>query len=232
MSFTGVVVAMRMEARSLGGRGTAVTDRVEAGGRMRIQLAGIGPRRAEAAAQALVEGGARALVSWGIAVALDPDLARGALLLPETVIDSGAHFATDSSWRNILRARLKTLHPCPAALLQTQRILDTPEAKSRARSLSGAAAADMESGPVGRVAAAAGLPFVAIRAVADRASDKLPIVLDAEYRWRAGTLLRDIARHPAHIAALVSAGIGFGAAHRTLTRVAARLDAGLGAPVR
>lgn len=226
LSFTGVIVALPVEARCLAGS----TERDSGGGETRLRVTGIGAERAASGAQALLEAGASALVSWGTAGALDPDLGRGSLLLPETVIDGQKIFTVDATWRKALLERLGDLPVCAGALLRTEYLLDTVEAKLRVRQTMGASAVDMESGAVARVAAAAGRPFVAIRAVVDRASDTLPILLDATHRWHAATLLRSLARRPAGIVTLVHLGIGFAAAHRTLTHVARRLGPGLCCP--
>ncbi|MBA3563869.1 MAG: hypothetical protein H0W33_07660 [Gammaproteobacteria bacterium] len=228
---TGVVVALALEARCLEARGIVKPDALDAGAETRIHVAGIGAARARAAAQALLDSGARALVSWGSAGALDPRLVRGDLLLPESILDGGTAFTTDAAWLRILLARLGDLRPCTGALLQSGQLLDTAEAKARARKQTGASAADMESGAVADVAAAAGLPFVAIRAVIDRASDNLPLALDAEGRWRTAAIMRGILHKPGNIAALISLGIGSGAVYRSLGRVAGRLGPGLAAPV-
>jgi nucleoside phosphorylase len=54
--------------------------------RVVVAVSGGRPDRAEAAARGLVQQGVRALLSWGIAGALDPALAPGALILPDRVV--------------------------------------------------------------------------------------------------------------------------------------------------
>ena len=58
-------------------------------------------------------------------------------------------------------------------------MLTTPDAKARARAVTGAAAADMESYGIAEVASARNLPFAALRVVADTSDDSLPSVARA-----------------------------------------------------
>ena len=55
-------------------------------GDFRIAVSAASPARAAQAADAMIAGGARLLVSYGVAAGIDPRLGPGALLLPETVI--------------------------------------------------------------------------------------------------------------------------------------------------
>ena len=55
-------------------------------GAFRIRVSAANPARAARAADALIAGGARLLVSYGLAAGLDPRLGPGAVLLPEAVI--------------------------------------------------------------------------------------------------------------------------------------------------
>jgi len=222
----GIVVALRDEARCLGCALVAEDGVVECADGSRIGLSGMGAARAAAMAQRLLAGGADSLLSWGTCGALSVALNPGDLLLPEMVLDvAGARYAVDASWRSALLARL------PAAvggtLLSVPQALAAPAAKTAARARWMADAVDMESAAVAAVAARAGVPFVALRAVVDGASRRLPAAalaaVDSIGRPRLLALLGGLARSPAELPALLALGRDFSVAQRTLRDSAARL---------
>jgi adenosylhomocysteine nucleosidase len=140
-----------------------------------------GARRAGEAAQRMVARGSLALLSFGIAGGLDPDLHPGALMVPAVVIaPDGSRLETDAPWRGRLMAALagqSTRFPQGVAegpLAGAAEVVATPADKVRLLERTGAQAVDMESHAVAGAAAAAGLPFLAIRCVADRAGRALP----------------------------------------------------------
>ena len=100
----GIVTAMRMEARCLT-RGRLPFNRgISLGQSGSIWLCGMGEKAARQAAEGLKEGGATALMSFGFAGALDPNLRPGDLVLPET-IHAGYSMPVDLGWRSRLRLR-------------------------------------------------------------------------------------------------------------------------------
>jgi adenosylhomocysteine nucleosidase len=172
----GVVAALDREARTLGAavKGHAGVD-VLADGTLRT-VSGMGCAAAGMAARRLVEAGARALVSWGMAGGLDPDLQAGAVCVPrEVVAPDGMRFATASSWRDALTASIASCRPVASgALLTCMQPIAGVAAKAAARRETGAVAVDMESSAVAEVAAASHLPFMAIRVIVDTALDAIP----------------------------------------------------------
>ena len=190
-----------------------------------LAISGIGNEAATRAACALADAGATALVSWGMAGALDPKVRAGQLLLPSTVITpDGTQFHTAAQWRARLAHELAgRLAVCEGLLLTSPVAIDTLESKAAALRATQALAVDMESAAVARVAAARALPFIAIRAIVDTAVDVLPrSVLVASragqvQRWR---LARELALAPGEIASLLHLARRFHAAKRTLLLVA------------
>jgi len=85
-----------------------------------------------------------------------------------------------------------------------------------------ALAVDLESGPTAKVAAAAGIPFVAIRAIADPAWRGLPeaalLPLDGEGRPRLSAVFASIAKRPGQIPGLIATAFDTRAALRSLLR--------------
>ena len=176
MSRLGIVTGMLTEAACLG----AAAENSDLD-RPLIYCAGASADRALEGARQLVESGVAGLVSFGIAGGLDPDLHPGALMVPAVVIaPDGSRLETDAPWRGRLMAALagqSARFPQGVAegpLAGSAEVVATPADKVRLLERTGAQAVDMESHAVAGAAAAAGLPFLAIRCVADRAQRALP----------------------------------------------------------
>ena len=188
----GVVVGLTAEARLATGLGGVV----ETGGG---DAAG-----AEAAAARLIAKGVDALLSFGLAGGLDPDLPAGSIILPLAIIDgAGQNWSTDPVLGRMFGEPSGTL-------LAVGDVLVTIAAKQMAWQQSRALAADLESGSVARVAAKHNLPFAVLRAICDPAGRTLPPAalkaLDQNGRIRFAALLHSVARHPGQIPALIALG--------------------------
>src|SRR5258708_10449360 len=92
--------------------------------------------------------------------------------------------------------------------------------KAALRLETGAAAVDMESHIAAAYAAEAGLPFAALRVISDPASRALPALAMSAIKPNGNIdlrkVLRGIARNPTTLRALVSTGIDFNRALRSL----------------
>jgi adenosylhomocysteine nucleosidase len=230
----GVVAALPLEARCLVGRKLAPDERVElypAAGW--IQLCGIGREKALRAAQSLLEAGATALLSWGIAGALDPALGAGTLLLPQQVIGADQSvFAVDGAWRNRLHDRVAVhVATTSGSLLESLSIITHLSQKQALAKRVGAAAVDMESAAVAQVAHQAGVPFMAIRVIADTAAAAIPSsalsAVDAYGRLQVLPLVTSLLAHPGELPALITLGRAIRAAQKTLSTVAKQAGPGL-----
>lgn len=191
-----------------------------------MAASGVGPRAAAALARQFANEGARGLVSFGIAGGLSPDLRPGALILGDAVVVGEGRYACDAAWLARARARLPAARV--GAVAASERIVDT-RAEKRALAAGGALAVDMESGAVAAVAREFGLPFLVLRAVADRADDEIPAAAAAALlpgqSARAFTLT--LLRRPQAVPALVRLGWRSGAGLRALSRAARTLGADL-----
>ena len=177
-----------------------------------VRCAGLGPRAAQIAAERLADGGATALMSFGIAGGLDPALAPGALII-----------AGDAAWA----ADLCKCFPAalPRSLAHTDQILASPTEKAALFATSGAAVVDMESAGIAEIAAAHGLPFVAVRVIADTAHDRVPSIAinatTADGRVRMLASIAGALRHPSQIPDLIRLGRQTAIATAVLRRLAA-----------
>jgi adenosylhomocysteine nucleosidase len=190
-----------------------------------LYCAAASTERAYAGARALVEQGATALVSFGIAGGLAPDLPPGALVLAEAVLDaSGRRWTTATAWR--LSLQDETGADASGPLLASETAIRTAAEKSELQARTGAIAVDMESGGVARAAEAAGVPFLVVRVVADPASRRLPpsalAGLGPDGRQRPRAVLAALTRRPWDIVELIRLGRDSSTALRRLRRVASR----------
>lgn len=184
-SGVGLVVALAAEARVLARRPRLGRIQTLDAGTL-LYVSGMGLRAASDAAAALADSGVAALAMIGVGGGLDPALASGALLCPAEVVDDLGHrYPCDSGWRSRLAARLGSARDLIGApLLTVREPLLTPQDKAAARQRCGAAVVDMECAAVAAIALERGLPFLALRAVADGAGDSIPAPLaGAIDRW-------------------------------------------------
>ncbi len=176
MNGTGVVTALKLEARTLGPARQRPDGLSSLADGTLLIMGGMGHAAAMSAARSLADAGAHALLSFGLAGGLDPALGPGQVVIPRAVIGrDGAKFTASPEWREGLYAAIAAQRPIAAGeLLGSAAAIDTVAGKSEAFRDTGAVAVDMESLAVAQVAAARGLPFVAVRVIVDAASDALP----------------------------------------------------------
>jgi adenosylhomocysteine nucleosidase len=184
-----IVAALESECSSL---------RLPASAPWQVTQSGPGGERAAAAATRAVAGGAKVLVSWGLAGGLDNALAPGAVVIPRRVVaHDGATFDADAALHACLAGLADEIPIATGDLLTVRTPLESPETKRAARDRHRAVAVDMESAAIARVAAEAGVPFVALRVVFDAVADALPTGaeqwLDENGRRRLVPALRAVA---------------------------------------
>lgn len=175
MSVTGIVAALTAEARTLGPVQQTGPDVDTLPDGDLLVISGMGPQAATRAALALVAAGARNLLSFGMAGALDPQLTAGTVLLAERVVDgSGMAHPTFGPWRERLAMMAAARVVVGGCLLSVAQPLITPAAKAQARSATGACAVDMESFAIASVAAQKRVNFAVARVIIDTAADTIP----------------------------------------------------------
>lgn len=193
-----------------------------------LALSGIGHTAAAAAAQALVDAGASALMSFGMAGGLDPALKPGSVVIPrELLAADGARYAACRSWRERVASAISPLCAVTEGnLLTSTQAIDTPAEKAAALRRTGAAAVDMESAAVAEVAAKHHLPFIAVRVIVDTAADFLPravVAASRAGRVRFGRLIGGLILAPREIAALLRLAKRYRIAMRSLHAIGAHL---------
>jgi adenosylhomocysteine nucleosidase len=223
----GVVCALRSEARHLG-RTTPKGAGIEAlpDGQL-IALTGMGPRAAARGADALISAGACALVSFGMAGGLDPQLGAGRIFLPSEVLaPDGALLPSNAWWRARVALALAALAPVSGGRLVSVPVaVTTVDAKSALLRASGARAVDMESSAVAALAYSHALPFLAVRVIVDDAAASVPGVVTAatgaDGQISVAQLCAALLRRPQQLGALLRLARGYFAADRALAAAAA-----------
>lgn len=234
---TGIVVALPEEIVTLTAKRIDKGHCVFIGDKILVACAGMGPKNAAAAAGLLVSKGASRLISWGCAAALEPSLQAGDLTLADRLLDAeNEEIKVNPDWLNHTRAVFTEVFPGrgkqavlhTGLLTESDTIVTSGKAKQQLHSFTGALALDMESSAVAKVAQKHGLPFLAIRAIADPAGMGLPEAVvyatDADGEVAIGRLLGYLLRHPAQLPSLVKLGLYFNKAKQTLKQAASRLE--------
>ncbi|HEU4580547.1 MAG TPA: hypothetical protein VFS67_19960 [Polyangiaceae bacterium] len=144
-------------------------------------VTGDGPHNAAAGLSALLQAlPVRELIVAGVSGALDQELQLRTLLVGEQVFDEGGRVLGASE--SLLAAARRATSARPAVLLSAQQIADSAREKQRLRQLiqpcARPAAVDLESAAYASLAHAAGIPWLALRAVSDTADEALPAILN------------------------------------------------------
>ena len=193
-----------------------------------LALSGIGRAAAAGAAQALVDAGVSALMTFGMAGGLDPALKPGSVVIPRELISTdGARYAACRAWREQVAAAVSALRAVSEGnLLTSTQAIETPADKAAAFRTTGAAAVDMESVAVAEIAAKHNLPFIAVRVIVDTAADMLPRAVVAASRAgkvQFARLLGGLILAPREIASMIRLAQRYRIAMRSLRAIGAHL---------
>lgn len=201
----------------------------------RILCCGARPEVARAGLRAAVAEGATAVLSFGVGGALARIAQPGQIVLADAVVlPDGSRRPCDPAWHEALAQRLASLpvHLHRGAIAGSAGPVCTPEAKQALHRASGALAVDMESQVAAEAAAAAHLPFLALRAISDGADQTVPAFamggVDADGNTRLLPVLAGLLRRPGALPDLLRLGRHFNAALAGLRAVAALASPDLG----
>ena len=162
-------------------------------------------------------------MSFGFAGGLDPALAPGAVIVPETVLEDGCAYCVDAA----LAAQLGRVG---GTQLAAHAVVIGLAERAQLFAATGAGAVDLESGAVARVATRHGLPFAVLRVICDPAWHELPpaalAALDTRGAIRMWSVLASIAREPEQVKGLVALARGAAAARGALRRRVAEIGKG------
>ena len=205
-----IVTGLVQEARIAAGPGMIVICSSSDPGQLRALLA------------TLDSSSFRGVISFGVAGGLDPTLRSGDVVVATEVLAGDTRFLAGLALNDemIARAALRRRRVVRGGLAGVEQVVAARACKAALRSETGAAAVDMESHIAAAYAAAAGLPFAALRVISDPASRALPELTKTAIKPNGDIdlrkVLRGLARNPMTLRALVSTGIDFNRALRSL----------------
>jgi adenosylhomocysteine nucleosidase len=223
----GIVVALSWELKTLTHQRIVLGSCRRISDRVCVALSGIGAERSRAAAELLLSEGATGLLSWGFAAALDDGLKPGTVILPQNVISAtGESYPISAEWhRRLHRVLSPRIAVAIDSLLESATILERPDAKRRLARQTKAAAADMESGALARLALARNSPFAVVRVITDRVSSEIPEsvvqALDPSGAVNLRTCLARAFLRPADTVTIIKLAMQFTAARTSLKKARA-----------
>ena len=179
------LVGMEFEARIAAGPGILVFAR-----NARRELAATA---ANAARQ-----GYRGIISFGVAGGLAANLRTGDWVVASSVVEAQGPIPTDAGWSRRLLDAIGDAHHAPILGVDTP--VAEPATKRQLHCTSGAAAVDMESHLVARLAAAHGLAFTALRVIVDPVDRAIPsaalVGMGPDARADTAAIMRDLIARP------------------------------------
>lgn len=183
-----------------------------------------------AAVSAAIARGCQGIISFGIAGGLAPDLRTGDCIVARSIVTGDRRFDSHAEWSNrLLQAIPGAIHGDIAGVHAP---VACPSAKREMGRTTGAVAVDMESVVSVNAAVTHGLPFAAVRVIADPCHRALPpaalgtILPDGTTDLSA--VIRSVIARPRQISALIRLGLDAHVARSTLQRARRMVGAGFG----
>ncbi|MBL26306.1 MAG: phosphorylase [Rhodospirillaceae bacterium] len=190
-----------------------------------IRCDGPGNEAAAKAARELIANGCDGLVSMGLAGGLKKSIESGTVIVASRIVDTdGSIYRTDPRWhRQVLRRLLSDDGVLDGTIVGAAAPVTSPEAKAALHAATDSDVVDMESAAVAAVAKEAGVPFIAIRAVADPARRNIPgaflRAMKPSGKLAPMTLLRTLLRNPLLLFSGIRLATDAAAARSALRRV-------------
>jgi adenosylhomocysteine nucleosidase len=205
-----IVTGLVQEARIAAGPGMAVICSSSSPTQLRALLTVVDPESI------------RGVISFGVAGGLDPTLRSGDVVVATEVLAGDARWAAGLSLSDDLIDKLTSgrRRVVRGSLAGAEEVVTGRSCKAALHSETGAAAVDMESHIAAAYAAEQGLPFAALRVISDPAHRALPALareaIKPNGQIDVAAILRGVVRNPATVRALVSTGLDFNRALRSL----------------
>lgn len=196
--------------------------RIAAGPGMAVVCSSSDPQQLRALLTVFDPSTIRGVISFGVAGGLDPSLKSGDVVVATEVMAGDARWLAGLSLSEdqIAGIALGRRRVVRGGLAGVEEIVAAQSCKAALRSVTGAAAVDMESHIAAAYAAENDLPFAALRVISDPATRALPALARTAIKPNGDIDLRMIfqglVRNPRHLRALVSTGIDFNRALKSL----------------
>ncbi len=221
MRRAGVVVAMQAEARCIAAQHFQLHQPITVREKLIVTLCGMGAQAAQhAAAELINQHSVTALISFGVAGALDAHLRPGDLVVPKSIIAERTYITDINLRTNLMRCLHGSLNVIDGELAVSRQVVTTEQEKLALAARTGACAVDMESSAIAEVAADSNVSFLAVRAITDPVQYSPPAVLlsalHADGRVKPLSLMMLLLRRQVRLAELLRLGSGMRAASTTL----------------
>lgn len=205
-----IVTGLAQEARIAAGPGRTVICSSSDPRQLRVLLAGI------------ESSSVRGVISFGVAGGLDPALRSGDIVIATEVVAGDLRWLAGLEFSQSLMGEgdIGNSRVFRGGLVGVEQVVAQQSGKAALRRETGASAVDMESHIAADYAEKSGLPFAAIRVISDPATRALPAIATAAIKPDGnidlGKVLLGLARDPSTLSALVSTGLDFNRALRSL----------------
>ena len=201
--------------------GLAQEARIAAGPGMTVICSSSDPQQLRALLTVFDPATIRGVISFGVAGGLDPTLKSGDVVVATEVLAGDDRWLAGFSFGEGLIASVGLGRRVVRGLLAgAEEVVSASHVKAALHSETGAAAVDMESHIAADYAARARLPFAALRVISDPASRALPALAASVIKPNGDIDLRKvmngIVRNPLALRDLVSTGLDFNRALRSL----------------
>ena len=210
-------VGMPFEAKIAAGPGVVVFSRESRGELI-------------AAAESAARRGYRGIISFGVAGGLASNLRPGDWVVASSVVDAQTSNVTDRAWSNKLLNLIGRARHAP--IVGVDDPIAEPAFKRELHRTTGAAAVDMESHVVAKLAAEHGLAFAAVRVIVDPAERTIPpaalVGMNADGRTNIPAILRELVARPAQLLHLAHIAYDAFVARSEMQRVRQLLGAHFG----
>jgi hopanoid-associated phosphorylase len=196
--------------------------RIAAGPGMAVVCSASDPQQLRALLTVFDPATIRGVVSFGVAGGLDPSLKSGDVVVATEVVAGDARWlaGVSLSEEQIASVALGRRRVVRGGLAGVEEVVVAQACKAALRHTTGAAAVDMESHIAAAYATEAGLPFAALRVISDPATRALPALARSAIKPNGevdlAMILRGLVRNPRTLRALVSSGIDFSRALKSL----------------
>jgi adenosylhomocysteine nucleosidase len=196
--------------------------RIAAGPGMAVICSSSDPKQLRALLTTLDPTSIRGVISFGVAGGLDPSLKSGDIVVATEVMAGDTRWLaglslTEAQIASIALGRRRVVR---GLLAGVEELVAASACKAALHSETGAAAVDMESHIAAAYAAEAGIPFAALRVISDPAHRALPVVARKAIKPNGDLdlvqIMGSVVRNPRSLRALVSTGIDFNRALRSL----------------
>lgn len=165
--------------------------------------------------------GCRGIISFGVAGGLTANLQPGDWVVASAVVESDTTRSTDAVWSGRLCEAIKGARFAP--IMGVDAPVAEPDRKRSLHRTTGAAAVDMESHVVARVAAAHGLAFTALRVIVDPVDRVIPpaalLGMGSGVRADSAAVLREVMAHPAQLSSLLRVSVDAYVARSEMLRI-------------